>query len=289
MGPEAMSINGHTYMNGIFFPRSDIIMLTCLGDGPRDDPDFLSHVRPYAEYSSSSHATSKYKHIPALESYRDGGPEVVLLGDTFIEQMATVGGMQNFSPWPPVSMMAATPHDRLPRVFNAGATEETIGNVIYRVVGDPERGLKGLGEVLRDREVRLFVVHVGTNHLRGSSQGPDRGLSTEDKDLLGTLLKALMECSRVRPMVLLTGLFYRWDVERNIVDEANERLSLLAGWMYIRYGKEWVVYLPANDSVNAEEHMPDGVHLSRDGYVAWTRSLFPAVRGCLVEQRLLDY
>lgn len=72
--------------------------------------------------------------------------DVVLLGDSMLERFQTtgkytqIGGLQ------------------YPRVFNAGVGGDKIENVLYRI-------RLGLLSILKAKNPKLVVIHIGTNNL----------------------------------------------------------------------------------------------------------------------------
>jgi platelet-activating factor acetylhydrolase IB subunit beta/gamma len=202
---------------------------------------------------------------------------------------------------------------RLEGVFNAGVGGDRIQNVAFRLVGhghgggltqnsDPEaragsagvevtdngdgeggeerEELTGLMQALVDcgAAVKLWVVQMGTNNLTVK-----KGLVDRDVDAMKVLLRGLLAFPLTgveegrESMVLVTGLSYRRDVSRALVDEANKKLVVMVKELNEEVQRERVVFLPATDKVKTEEHLVDHVHLSLGGYQLWVRELFPAV------------
>ncbi|KAL2160686.1 hypothetical protein VTH06DRAFT_882 [Thermothelomyces fergusii] len=243
-------------------------------------------------------------------------PVVVLLGDSMLERMTTTGGCSNLlDPWPSHTMldddklrslslklregkgdinngdMRKGPMwnlERLQGIFNAGVGGDMIQNLVYRLVGSGN----GRGDRDGDREdlpgllpalaaagtVRIWVLHVGTNNL-----SPKKGLSDRDVDALRRVTTAL---SKVHPergkcRVLVTGLFYRKDVSRELVDGANEKIQGMVKGLQDECGSERVTYLPPTAAVNSGDHLEDHVHLTLQGYQLWIETLFPSIANCL--------
>jgi hypothetical protein len=81
----------------------------------------------------------------------------------------------------------------------------------YRRLGDASQDLQGLqglaGVIAARKNVRLWVVHAGTNHL-----DPKKGLTDADRDALATLLRGVLKIEGAEgyeSRVSLTGLFLR--------------------------------------------------------------------------------
>jgi platelet-activating factor acetylhydrolase IB subunit beta/gamma len=265
----------------------------------------IAALQSIAKPKQRSYDTSLSTHIPLLQSQtqknnvnENHGPVVVLVGDSMLERMTTTGECPNFTaPWPSPAMLDDTTLaslalgpgitlKRIDKVFNAGVGGDRIQNIAYRLAGGPhlddptnQPGLPALLPLLAAcGSVRLWVVQAGSNNLT-----PKRGLKDADRDALRVLVAALL---RVEPegrecRVLVTGLFYRLDVKRELVDEANEKVRGVVRVLNEEFGGERVVFLPAAKGVKAEEHLVDHVHLSLEGYQVWMRELFPAVVGLL--------
>lgn len=255
----------------------------------------VAPLKPLAKYKLRSHETSKTTHLPLLQ-HRQHPPTVVLLGDSMFERMTTTGESPNLvAPWPSAAML---PDSELPAgtgrlrgVFNAGVGGDKVQNIAYRLVGGrhPEDGEKDLGGLLgalvecaagRGEGVKLWVVQAGTNNL-----SVKKGLVDADRDALQVVVRALLKMPRPEggkeSKVLVTGLFYRKDLARELVDEANKKLMDMVEGLNHEVGVDRVVFLPATGEVKTEEHLVDHVHLSLDGYQVWMRNLFPAVVGLL--------
>ncbi|KAK4135247.1 hypothetical protein BT67DRAFT_378156, partial [Trichocladium antarcticum] len=199
---------------------------------------------------------------------------------------------------------------RVPRVFNAGVGGDTAPNIAYRLAGDADADA-GLGhghgrghghgsgagaarvQCRRGRRhgaeyrcgvgpggwllarlvgvVRVWVVQAGTNHLRRR-----RGMARRDVARLGTLVRCLL-LADARCRVLVTGLFYRRDVEAPCVDEANRGLAAAVRAAGDEFGADRVAWLPAPAGLRPEVHLDDHVHLNLEGYRLWMRELLPAV------------
>ncbi|KAK1624332.1 hypothetical protein BDP81DRAFT_438282 [Colletotrichum phormii] len=144
-----------------------------------------------------------------------------------IERMITTGLSPSFDQWPSATMISdetmaqhqlqtpsASP-GRLQGVFNAGLGGDKFENVIYRLTSssEPSRPIGGLLETHRNRTVKLWVLHVGTNNLH-----PKRGMREPDMALLHLIVEALLEMGG---KMLLVGLFRRKDIKDELVEKAN--------------------------------------------------------------------
>ncbi|KAL1838625.1 hypothetical protein VTJ49DRAFT_2462 [Mycothermus thermophilus] len=279
---------------------------------PSDMEALLTRLRSIAKFKERSHDTSKKAHIPLLrEAYKDfrngtgPGPAICLVGDSMIERMTIMGKTLNFvAPWPSPFMMDETTAGlaavlgRLGRVFNAGVGGDRIQNIAYRLAGTSGVGQPALkdghesGEENVDdtnlpallpllasfRTIKLWVVQAGTNNLM-----PKKGFKNADRDALRVLLRTLLDVNPVggECRVLVTGLFYRRDLTRELVDEANEKIRAVVKELNEECGCERVTFLPACEQVNTDEHLEDHVHLMLEGYKLWMKELVPAVLSLL--------
>lgn len=199
-----------------------------------------------SKFKQRSFETSRNDHIPSLSSLTTA-PTVVLLGNSILERMCTTGQWKSPDLWPSEAMMnrvnmSATEEDvprptkegvdplrRISGVFNAGCGGDTIENVLYRLVGDqshgePEKNLIGLADALsvHDNKVQLWIVHVGTNDLHKK-----KGLTDKSVLAMRVLLTTLFEISGPQTHILVSGIFYRTDIRRELVDQGNEKLKRL--------------------------------------------------------------
>ncbi|KAI8166587.1 hypothetical protein K4K49_007705 [Colletotrichum sp. SAR 10_70] len=158
---------------------------------------------------------------------------------------------------------------RLQGVFNAGVGGDKFENVIYRLTGssDPLRPLGGLLDALRNRSVKLWVLHVGTNNLH-----PKRGLRDPDLALLRLIVEALLGMGG---KILLVGLFRRMDINDELVVKANENYLELVR-QFQEEGSDRIEFLEP-PLVDMDECLVDHVHLNEKGYQIWSEVLFGAV------------
>lgn len=251
--------------------------------------DLRQELRACAKFKARSFETSAGVHVRLLERYT-GKPGVVLLGDSLIERMTTTGANPSFQPWPSDTMLDKAPilasgtdegrstNTRLDNVFNAGVGGDRYENILYRLVGDDSeaRPLPGLSEMLQDRDIKLWVIHAGTNNLH-----PKRGLTDADVHKLRLLLQEVLQISAPGAKLFLTGLFYRRDIVDPLIDDANRKLEILAASMNRSLETTSILFYPAPRTITKDRHLEDHVHLNVEGYRVWMRHLFPAVLGTL--------
>lgn len=248
---------------------------------------------------------------------------VGLLGDSMIERMTSTGQCKSLQSWPSETMASdsdiqamndarddtdAAPLDRIQGVANFGCGGDKINNVLYRVMGDSQvdSGLKGLAQELNPstggslstpRKLKLWVIHAGTNNLHAK-----HGLKKDDLDLMDTLLKALHHLSRPGTKFLVTGLFYRKNIDNRLVDEANEALQSRVVSLNQELsnapqqntttnqprastasgdGNGTFEFLPAPQIDDFSQWLEDQVHLHPRGYQKWMQTLLPKVHEIL--------
>ncbi|KAG6361697.1 hypothetical protein INS49_009925 [Diaporthe citri] len=132
----------------------------------------------------------------------------------------------------------AAPIARIRGVANFGCGGDKIENVLYRVIGDTSMNLKGLARELHlcggvcltsRRRPELWVIQAGTNNLH-----KNHGLRDADLHAMDILLKTLHHFGRASAKILVTGLFYRKDVAKELIDKANTDLQSLVARLYIK-------------------------------------------------------
>ncbi|KAK1710030.1 SGNH hydrolase-type esterase domain-containing protein [Colletotrichum acutatum] len=243
----------------------------------------MEKLIPHSKYKQRSHETSLERHLVELQN-KPEQPSIVLLGDSMIERMITTGLSPSFDLWPSTTMIGdetnqqhlQTPSartERLQGVFNAGVGGDKFENVIYRLTGssDPLRPLGGLLDALRNRDVKLWVLHVGTNNLH-----PKRGMRESDLALLRLIVEALLE---MNGKILLIGLFRRKDIRDELIVKANESYVELVR-QFQEDAVNQIEFLEP-PLVDMEECLVDHVHLNERGYQIWAEVLFKAVTNAM--------
>lgn len=220
--------------------------------GATDDPaDILQTARQLSKFKERSQQTSRDDHIPKIMR-TSRAPRVMLLGDSLLERMTTTGQCLSLQPWPSEQMLSKLQLDhinsngcpskskilyRISDAFNAGCGGDKIENILYRLLGNEDsmerereepssRGyeqffhgmIHTLGE--RDTQVKLWVVHAGTNNLHKK-----KGLTDASVDAMRVLLRTLFHISAPETHVLVTALFYRKDIQNELIDQANAKLK----------------------------------------------------------------
>lgn len=245
-----------------------------------DSMDILQIARKLSKFKKRSRQTSRDHHIPMISSV-SRTPRVMLLGDSLLERMTTTGQSHSLHPWPSEQMLSQMQLNRInssrglamqkiihrtSAVFNAGCGGDKIENILYRLLGDEENsftteGLSdeahgqlfhGLFDTLAKRktQVKLWVVHAGTNNLHEK-----KGLTDASVYAMRVLLRTLFRISAPETHVLVTALFYRKDIRNELIDQANARLKTLAEELALEMS-----YVPAKCMLNAEDIAKDNEH-----------------------------
>lgn len=234
----------------------------------------------HGKYKLRSHETSRDRHLQELDN-SPTGPLVVLLGDSMIERMITTGHSPSFEPWPSEGMIdndaiaqnntqtSSSAMRRLNGIFNAGVGGDKFENIAYRLAGslDPLRPLRSLLYELGRRDVKLWVLHAGTNNLHCK-----RGMSETDLALLVLILEALLDAGG---KVLLTGLFQRKDMSEELVAKANRQYQRIS--QHFAKKRPGQIEFLAPPVVDMDECMVDHVHLNERGYHVWAKTLLKEI------------
>ncbi|ROW08454.1 hypothetical protein VMCG_03182 [Cytospora schulzeri] len=204
----------------------------------------LSEAQKVSKYKSRSLETSRDEHLPKVFGASQA-ISVVFLGDSMIERMTTTGKTGSLHLWPSETMCPEEEPQiglrdtnirrnalclpdlvRVSGVLNAGCGGDKIENIIYRLIGDPERGLTGLAAALsttkRQHKVKLWVIQAGTNNLH-----PKKGLTDASLQAYRVLLESILDIADRSTHILVTGLFYRKDIKNELVAQANTKLKKL--------------------------------------------------------------
>jgi hypothetical protein len=190
-------------------------------------------------------------HLPELERRKKEPIDVVLIGDSMLERLKTTG--------------MSTKIAQMPSTFNAGVGGDKIENVLYRL---------GLGMMMRlsDKNVKLWVVMVGTNNLK-------KALKPNEIELYRLLLQALLKMS-LTSKIITCEIFKRKNIDDVHVDGSNRLLQGVVKEMNNCLGKERVFWQPAPTSITKED-LEDHVHLNEKAYGVWDDDLYPRMQGFL--------
>lgn len=174
---------------------------------------------------------------------------IILIGDSMLERFKTTG------------LLIKSKISSRPETFNAGVGGDKIENVIYRLD-------LGLLQLLQPLLPLLWVVHIGTNNLRGKK----KPLRPFELDNYALLLRALLSVSPLDAKVLAVGIFRRKDIDDASVRTSNEAIKAVVDKMNGALGSERVRFVEQPDQLS-NAHLVDHVHLDVEGYGIWDRVL----------------
>lgn len=231
-------------------------------------------IKKAARFKQRSFDTHTQTHHPQLESPASTivpallslqtlpQIDVVLLGDSMLERFKTSGNNTQ------IGQMS------YPQLFNAGVGGDKIENVLYRVD-------LGLLRLLKPKNPKVVVIHLGTNNLQQK-----RGLECQHLDEYYLLLQALLISLSNRPKVLVTGLFKRRDIDEEYITQSNMALEALVA----RISKEEMkkhemqqdnIHWMAPPKEIGRQHLDDNVHLNTNGYKMWDTALYLKIQELL--------
>lgn len=197
-------------------------------------------------FKARSYDTYHETHLLELHAKRTGPIETVLIGDSMLERLKTTG------------MHSRTA--QLPSSFNAGVGGDKIENVLFRLD-------LGMLSLLEERNVKLWVIMVGTNNLK-------KALRPVEVERYRLLIQALLRISPTSK-IIACKLFKRKDIDDRYVEESNGALLDLVKEMNENLG-ERIYVLEAPTGVT-KEHLTNHVHLDEEGYEIWDGALYPLI------------
>ncbi len=197
------------------------------------------------------------RHSKIVETARQGGHQVVFLGDSITEGWGGAGKKVWERTWGPM------------RAVNAGIGGDRTQHVLWRLNN-------GLGEALAasNNDIQLVVLMIGTNNSNG-------GDNTSEE--IGEGVKAIVANVREKlpkSKVLVLGIFPRGEKpnpQREKNARASEIASKVADGVNVKYLDIGGTFLE-KDGTLTKEIMPDFLHLSEKGYQIWAENLEPVVR-----------
>jgi lysophospholipase L1-like esterase len=215
------------------------------------NPEFRTLLRASMKFKSRSHDTHHSTHLPEITSSPSSSINTVLIGDSMFERLKTTG--------------IDTKLAKLPSSFNAGVGGDKIENVLYRLDF-------GLLDLLENKNVKLWVVIVGTNNLK-------KALKSVEVERYQLLLQALL---RIAPgsRVIMCEIFRRKDIDDQFVENSNEMLRGLVGEMNRKLGEERISWVEAPVGIT-KDRLVDHVHLDEEGYRIWDETLYPRIEELL--------
>ncbi|CAF0984153.1 unnamed protein product [Rotaria sordida] len=232
-------------------------------------------INERARFKQRSHDTHTETHRPQLESSSliNSSPttttselppqiDVVLLGDSMLERFKTTGKDTQIGQL------------QYPRMFNAGVGGDKVENVLYRIE-------LGLLIMLKAKNPKLIVIHIGTNNLQ-----PKRSLHGLHLDNYHLLLQALLRFLPVQTQILVTGLFKRRDVDDQCVLQSNIDIKQIVNMINTQETKRQaeennrVHWIEPPEEIQLD-HLTDNVHLNLRGYQIWDEKLYGKIQQLL--------
>jgi lysophospholipase L1-like esterase len=190
------------------------------------------------------------KHEQNLEVARQGGAELLLMGDSITDFWRNPEG--NFAGKPVLDEYFGHWN-----IANFGIAGDTTEGVLYRLQN-------GEGEGFSPRAVMLMI---GTNNTRRNS-GP------EIAEGVGAIVLSLRE-HFPEAKILLLGIFPRSQADnpvRQMIAGINETISRLDDGETVHYLDIGDVFLDADGNIPASV-MSDGLHPSTEGYRLWAEAV----------------
>jgi lysophospholipase L1-like esterase len=200
------------------------------------------------------------RHEAFVARARQGGIDVLFLGDSITDRWRE-----------PEDGLSIWEREFLPlRACNFGIRGDKTQNVLWRIQNGEAQGF----------QPKVVVLLIGTNNIRSKEDGATPGLSPED--VAGGVNAIIRELrSRFpRAKILLQGVFPRGapdDPRRLGIVQVNARLSSYHDGQYVHFIDFGARFLTPDGRIPAEL-MPDGVHLSSQGYQIWAEAIREPLR-----------
>jgi len=212
--------------------------------------EFQKFLQAELKYKARSHNTFQSTHAPELNAEPKIDISTVLIGDSMLERLKNTGRNTKLA--------------QLPSSFNAGVGGDKIENVLYRLD-------LGLMSQLETRNVKLWVVMIGTNNLK-------KALKKVEVERYRLLLQALLRISQTS-RILCCEIFKRKDIQDCYVEESNIAIRGVIEEMNGNLGEK-IFWVEAPEGVT-KERLVDQVHLDKEGYRLWDEVLYERVQGLL--------
>jgi lysophospholipase L1-like esterase len=212
--------------------------------------EFQKLLQAELKYKARSHNTYQSTHAPELNAEPKVEINTVLIGDSMLERLKNTGRNTRLA--------------QLPSSFNAGVGGDKIENVLYRLD-------LGLMSQLETRNVKLWVVMIGTNNLK-------KALKKVEVERYRLLLQALLRISPTS-RILCCEIFKRKDIVDYHVKESNRAIRGVLEEMNGNLGEK-IFWVEAPEGVT-KERLVDHVHLDKEGYRLWDELLYARVEELL--------
>jgi len=212
--------------------------------------EFQKRLQEELKYKARSHDTYHSTHAPELNAEPKADIDTVLIGDSMLERLKNTGRNTRLA--------------QLPSSFNAGVGGDKIENVLYRLD-------LGLISQLETRNVKLWVVMIGTNNLK-------KTLKKVEVERYRLLLQSLLRISPTS-RILCCEIFKRKDIQDCYVEESNRSIQGVIEEMNQNLGEK-IFWVEAPEGVT-KERLVDHVHLDKEGYMIWDELLYAGVEELL--------
>jgi len=206
------------------------------------------------EYPWMSTAAWKQRHEGLLQRTKQGGADLLFLGDSITEGWGTNAVWQK--------------HYAPRKAANFGIGGDTTQNVLWRLANGEGDGLKP----------RAAVLLIGTNNF---------GLHGDKPDDVARGVAAVVAALRQKfppAKVLLLGIFPRDEKAnapiRKSIRAANDRIAKLENGKTVRY-LDLGAKLCDEKGDLPKDVMPDALHLSDKGYAIWAETMNPLLQSML--------
>ena len=208
-------------------------------------------VAVHGKFKARSHDTNIETHFPELDERAGEQFEVVLIGDSMLERLKTTG--------------TSTRIAQMKSMFNAGVGGDKIENVLYRL------GTLGMMLKLSDRNVKLWIVEIGTNNLK-------KALNPKEIELYRLLIRTLLKMSPLS-RIIACEIFKRKDIDDGHVDGSNRLVQGMVKELNDSLREERIIWVDAPEVT--DEMLDDHVHLNEQGYKIWDEVLYPRIQELL--------
>jgi lysophospholipase L1-like esterase len=200
------------------------------------------------EYPWMSVASWQKKHEALLARAKQGGIDLLFLGDSITE-----GWLDN---------AAWQSHYARRHAANFGIGGDTTENLLWRISNGEIDGLAP----------KVVVLQIGTNNLGLQGDAPD-AVARKIAELVAALRRKLPAAK-----VLLLGIFPRGALPgtemRASISKVNDKIALLDDYDSVRFLTIAHRLMNADRSIS-KEIMPDFLHLSEQGYAIWAEAMEP--------------
>ena len=220
-------------------------------------PWVLSGEAPQVTPAPKEQAWWQQNHEKFVAQAKQGGIEVLFIGDSITERWATDGKAaweKHFAPL---------------KAANFGIGGDKVEHILWRAQNGELNSLKP----------KVVVLLAGINNTWGCKRDEQQARG----EFIGAGLADILKIVRAKlpeAKVLLLAILPLADGRAPCVKVANERLEKLADGQQVRF-LDLVEKLAPGNGQASKDIMPDGVHLSPKGYELWAEGLLPVLQNML--------